>query len=183
MSRVIQFDWSRRWKKNVEPYLGIPLVRASVELGMKDYEPTWTWEEGPHAIGRGDINGQRVTKNKLSWYQPWGRCHWISFFACGIGVLNYPELEWEFITGHCHTVPVGSRGGEHRVVMDILNFKMMTAERSIAHAQYLPPGVEPQGNGWKEVFATYVQKWVPAFRELALRGQARGKMRRSLASG
>src|SRR5471032_2360603 len=105
-------------------------------MGMTLYEENWTWEDGPHAVGRGRWNGQRVIKNKLSWYQPWGRCHWISFFGCAIGVLNHPELDWHFISGHCHTVPVGSRNGEDRVVMDILNFSGMTAEESITHARF-----------------------------------------------
>jgi hypothetical protein len=173
MAKIIQFNWSRNWKRNVEPYLDIPIVRGSVEIGMKLYDSAWTWEDGPHAIGRGSLNGQRVIRNKLSWYQPWGRCHWISFFACAIGVLNYPQLDWHFITGHCHTVPVGTRDGEHRVVMDILNFKQMTAAQSIAHAQYLPPGVEPQGNGWEQIFAVYVQECVPAFRDLARQGHGK----------
>jgi hypothetical protein len=77
-NKLIQFNWSRHWKRKVEPYLDQPLVRASVELGMKLYDPEWTWEDGPHAIGRGGWNGQRVVKGKLSWYQPWHRCHWIS---------------------------------------------------------------------------------------------------------
>jgi hypothetical protein len=170
MSNIIQFDWSRHWKRKVEPHLDIPLVRASVEIGMEDYDPAWSWEDGPHAIGRGWLNGQRVVKNKLSWYQPWGRCHWISFFACAIGVLNYPELDWDFITGHCHTVPVGSRRGEHRVVMDILNFKRMTAEESIAFAHFVPPNPrESDMEGWPEAFANYIQNVVPKLRKQHVR--------------
>jgi len=166
--RIVQFDWSRHWKTKVEPHLDKPLVRYSVEMGMKLLEETWTWGDGPHAVGRGRWNGQRVTRNKLSWYQPWGRCHWISFFACAIGVLNYPELDWHFISGHCHTVPVGSWNGEHRVVMDILNFKMMTAEESIAHAQRIPPNTpELEGSGWQKLFGIYIEKAVPKLRELA----------------
>jgi hypothetical protein len=120
MGLVTQFNWSRHWKRRVEPYLGLPLVRASVAMGMRHLDPTWTWHDGPHAVGRGRLNGQRVVRDKLSWYQPWGCCHWISFFACAIGVLNYPKLDWHFLTGPCHTVPVGRRDGEPRVVMDIL---------------------------------------------------------------
>lgn len=168
MSKIVQFDWRQHWRKRVEPHLHLPLVRASVEIGMKLLEPSWTWDEGPHSVGRGMLNGQRVTKNKLSWYQPWGRCHWISFFACAIGVINYPELDWQFISGHCHTVPVGSRNGENKVVMDILNFKTMTAEESIALARLVPPGMTtPDAGCWPECFAYYLTNIVPALRDLA----------------
>lgn len=166
--KLIQFDWSRRWKRDVVPYLDLPLVRASVEFGMTMYDPTWTWEDGPHAIGRGDLNGQRVFKNKLSWYQPWGRCHWISFFACAIGVLNYPDLDWHFISGHCHTVVVGSQNDEYRVVMDILQFKKKTGEASITHARHIPPGLPAEDNpGWARAFDYYVGEFVPLLREWA----------------
>jgi hypothetical protein len=114
------------------------------------------------------MNGQRVEKNKLSWYQPWGRCHWISFFACAIGVLNYPELDWDFLTGHCHTVAVGNRRGEHRVVMDILNFKRMTAEGSIAFTRFVPANTQESDlEGWPEAFANYIQNVVPMLRRHA----------------
>lgn len=170
--KLIQFDWSRRWKRDVVPYLDLTLVRASVEMGMKEYDPTWTWEDGPHAIGRGDLNGQRVFKNRLSWYQPWGRCHWISFFACAIGVLNYPDLDWQFVSGHCHTVPLGTRNSEHRVVVGILQFKKNTAEASIAHARHIPPGLPADDNpGWARAFDYYVGEFVPALRELAYRNR------------
>ena len=164
---ISQFNWSRHWKKKVEPHLDHPLVRASVEMGMTNLDPTWTWEHGPHAVGRGRWNGQRVTTNKLSWYQPWGRCHWISFFSCSIGVLNFPELDWHFISGHCHTVPVGSWNGEQRVVMDILNFKRMTAEESIDLARRIvPKRPDLEGSGWNELFSCYIEKAVPKLRKL-----------------
>ncbi|MFO0800195.1 MAG: hypothetical protein U0804_22235 [Gemmataceae bacterium] len=167
-SRVVQFDWSRRWKRDVVPHLNLSLVRASVEMGMKMYDPDWTWDDGPHAIGRGRWNGQRVFENKLSWYQPWGRCHWIGFFACAVGVLNYPDLDWQFVCGHCHTVPVGSRGGRPGVVMDILNFKGMTAEESLAHARYVPPGQAAEAApGWAKLFGYYVTEFVPVLRKMA----------------
>src|SRR5262249_2122005 len=112
MSKITQFNWRRSWRKRVEPHLEQPLVRKSVDIGMTMYDMSWTENDGPHSIGDGRRLGQRVVKGELSWYQPWGRCHWISFFACAIGVLNYPELDWHFISGDCHTVPVGSWNGE-----------------------------------------------------------------------
>ena len=118
--KIVQFDWSRHWKKRVEPYLDLPLARAAIEMGMKLYDPNWTWEDSPHAIGRGALNGQRGVKGKLSWYQPWGRCHWIAFFACAIGVLNSPDLDWEFVSGDRHTVAVrlGAKGAEQNPVWE-----------------------------------------------------------------
>jgi hypothetical protein len=185
---IIQFDWSRWWKRKVEPYLGIRLVRKSVELGMKLYDPAWVWKDGPHAIGRGVWNGQRVVKDKLSWYQPWGRCHWISFFACAIGVLNYPELEWDFVSGPCHTIAAGSSGMVHRVVMDILNYKSMTADKSISFAQHVPPGRSASEDLDKQLlFVGYVNSFVPRLRALA-QGKKAGTdkaqaVRRSKAAG
>jgi hypothetical protein len=165
MSNIIQFNYRRHWKHKVWPYLTMPLVRWSVEIGMKLYDPTWSWDDGPHAIGKGALNGQRVRKDKLSWYQPWGRCHYISFFSCALGVINYPELDWQFLSGPCHTVPVGSANGEPRVVMDILLFKEQTAEESIAFAQYVPPGREPDDSPqWAALFAAYAGKLVPVLR-------------------
>lgn len=171
---IIQFNWRRHWRTKVEPYLDLPLVRGSVECAMKSYDRNWTWDDVPHAIGRGWLNGQRVVKGKLSWYQPWGRCHSISFFACAIGVLNYSDLDWQFVSGLCHTVPVGSQAGVDRVVMDILNFERMTAEESIALAQRTGPGAEGDAASWSKVFTWYLDKVVPRLRELARAGQRSG---------
>jgi hypothetical protein len=49
-------------------------------------------------------------------------------FGRAIGAFNCPELDRRFVGGKCHTAPVGSRGGEPRVVMDVLNFWHMTAK-------------------------------------------------------
>ena len=172
MSNVIQFDWRQHWKERVEPHLGLPLVRSSVEVGMKLYDPAWTWEDGPHAIGRGRCSGQRVVRGKLSWYQPWGRCHWISFFACAIGALNYPELDWHFVSGPCHTVPVGSRDGEPRVVMDILSYKSLTAEEAIALARRIPLDKPEADVGMLAgAFASYIEEMVPRLRAMAFGGR------------
>lgn len=74
-------------------------------------------------------------QGKLSWYRPWGMCHWIAYFSMSIGVLNYPDLDWRFLAGDLHTVPVGYEGGNPKVVMDILLFDRMTAQESIALTQ------------------------------------------------
>src|SRR5437667_12488810 len=52
-----------------------------------------------------------------------------------IGILNYPELDWKLVTGEEHTVPVGfGPCGEPIVVMDILCFRELSADQSIAFA-------------------------------------------------
>jgi hypothetical protein len=171
-AKIIQFNWRRHWKKKVEPYLEQPLVRGSVEMGMKLCDPKWKWEYGPHSIGKGHLFNQRVVRGKLSWYQPLCRCHWISFFSCAIGVLNYPELDWQFISGDYHTVPVGSWNGQYRVVMDILRFREETAEEAIAFAQRIDPDYEYEDDIFPGLFSFYIQEIVPRLRELAQGGQA-----------
>ena len=87
----------------------------------------------PYLLGREP--GRRGIPRKLSWYQPQGRCHWIAFFSMAIGVLNYPRLDWRFVSGDLHTIPVGyGADGKPVVVVDILLFEGMTAEQSLALA-------------------------------------------------
>jgi len=163
----IQFDWSRRWTRHVVPHLQNPLVIVSLEIGMKYYDPSWELWMGPHSIGRGLTKGQKVYPGKLSWYQPWGCCHWIAFFSLAIGVLNYPGFTWMFLSGQCHTVPVGSRN-EMTVVMDILNFRRLTAEKSIHYATMKPQnprlGEAEAVKQWNELFAVFLENMVPRLR-------------------
>jgi hypothetical protein len=82
-----------------------------------------------------------------SWYLPWGCCHWIAFFSMAIGVLNNPRLDWRFVSGDLHTVPVGyGPDGKPAVVMDILLFEGMSAEQSLALG--LPQGKWSRSYGW-----------------------------------
>jgi hypothetical protein len=56
-----------------------------------------------------------------------------------IGVLNYPDLDWRFVGGDLHTVPVGyGPDGKPKVVMDILLFDQMTGAQSIAFTTRKP---------------------------------------------
>lgn len=104
---------------------------------------------------------------KLSWYQPFGRCHFIAFFSMAIGVLNYPSLEWRFISGDLHTVPVGFDDDKNpRVVMDILLFDMNTAEESIAFAMK-EVDCAPEAKGWNEAFQAFCDVVVPRLRDTA----------------
>jgi hypothetical protein len=62
--------------------------------------------------------------------------HYIAYFSMSIGIMNYPDLGWRFLTGDLHTVPVGfDGGGQPRMVMDILLFDRMTATESIELTQ------------------------------------------------
>jgi hypothetical protein len=148
--KPVQFNWRRHWSKKVAPYLHDPLVQLALDLGMRLLDPSWQSGDAPceyGAIGFGRairddagnliaLHWRRIVKGKLSWYQPLARCHYIAFFAMAIGVLNYPDLDWRFVSGDLHTVPVGyDDQGNPRVVMDILLFDHMTADESIAQTQ------------------------------------------------
>jgi hypothetical protein len=59
--------------------------------------------------------------------------------------------------------PVRSRNGEPRVVTDILNFKWITAEMSIAHAQLIPPDKPEADVGvLAGAFAAYIAGVAPS---------------------
>jgi hypothetical protein len=134
---------------------------------MMMLEPHWQRGDPPYLLGAIPLHSSRVVPGKLSWYQVWGRCHWIAFFAMAIGVLNYPRLDWRFVSGHLHTVPVGYEPtGEAVVVMDILLFADMTAEESLARATQKVNGA-PAAEGWEEVFKTFTKTIVPALRVVA----------------
>jgi hypothetical protein len=84
-----------------------------------------------------------------------------------IGVLNYPRLDWRFVSGDLHTVPVGcGADGKPAVVMDILLFEGMTAEQSLALAREKVNGA-PAAAGWEEGFRLFVGLLVPALRAVA----------------
>ena len=105
----------------MEPHLENPIVQFALDLGMKLCNPKWQSGDPPYLIGR--IEPGRIVKGKLSWYQPFGRCHHISYFSMAIGAAIYPELTWRFVSGDLHTVPVGyDDEGNPKVVMDILLF-------------------------------------------------------------
>lgn len=152
------FNWSKRWKYDVEPYLQNKTVQFCIDFGMKLLEPKWESGDKPYVLGRGPINGQRAIKNKLSYYQPIGRCHHISFFAGAIGKLNYPELEWRIVSGRDHTIPVGYNDGKPHIIMDILLFKEMTAEKSYEFATKK----NDNNTQWKTFFHLFETKVYPS---------------------
>ncbi len=163
--KVVQFNWRRHWKQKVAPHLHKELVQASLDLGMTLLDPHWRRGDPPYLVGREP--GRRAIPRKLSWYQPWGCCHWIAFFSMAIGVLNYPRLDWRFVSGDLHTVPVGyGPDGKASVVMDILLFEGMTAEQSLALATKKVNGASA-AEGWEDGFQLFVRLLVPALRAVA----------------
>ena len=168
--KLIQFNWRRQWSRRVEPHLSNRLVQASLDVGMTMFDPQWQSGDPPWLLGRPDHS--RVIPGKLSWYQPWGCCHYIAFFSMAIGVLNYPALDWRFISGELHTVPVGFEDGEPRVVMDILLFDGMTAEASIEFSRREVANAS-DGKEWDNIFEYFVGWMVPLLRAVAEGSQER----------
>jgi uncharacterized protein YhfF len=83
-----------------------------------------------------------------------------------IGVKNQPDLDWRFVSGSIHTVAVGFRGDEPRVVMDILNFSRMSAGESISLARKTVEG-DSDTDSWRRVHETFVNIVVPMLRGAA----------------
>lgn len=102
-------------------------------LGMMLFDPDYKEGDPPWLIGRGPLNGQRARRGCLSWYQPWGRCHWIAPFCWALGRKLYPELRWGFVVGKLHTVVIGfeDEWSQPVRVFDILLFRENTAEESL----------------------------------------------------
>lgn len=125
-----QFNWRRKWPK-VEPHLNDPEVQDALDNGLRRRDKHWESGDPPWLVGRGRMNGQRTIRGKLSWYQPYGRCHWIAPFTWAIGKKLYPDLRWGFLTSERHTVAVGLKGEEIKIVMDILAYHFDSAEKSI----------------------------------------------------
>lgn len=162
MKKPIQFNWRRHWRKKVAPHLHEELVQASLDLGMVLLDPHWQRGDPPYLLGREP--GCRAVPGKLSWYRPWGCCHWIAFFSMAVGVLNYPHLDWQFVSGDLHTVPVGyGPDGQPEVVMDILLFDFFAPEESIALARKKLDHAEG-GEGWEEAYREFADVIVPALR-------------------
>jgi hypothetical protein len=168
--KTVQFNWRRHWSNKVAPHLQKELVQVALDVGMMLLDSTWRRGDAPFLLGSIPLERTRIVKGKLSWYRPFNRCHWIAFFSMAIGVLNYPNLDWRFVSGDRHTVPVGyDADGNSKVVMDILLFDSMTAEESITFASRNRDA--GQGRKWEKVweklFQVFVQRIVPAIRASA----------------
>jgi hypothetical protein len=164
-----QFNWRRQWSKKVAPLLQEELVQLSLDVGMRILDPDWKPGDAP--CDQGAIGLRRIVPGKLSWYQPLNRCHHIAFFSMAIGVLNYPDLDWRFVSGDRHTVPVGyDSNGNPRVVMDILLFEFRTANDSIALAQEDFPRLRPGPKvrkAWDQLIRHFLSEIVPALKTRA----------------
>jgi len=113
-------------------------LTLGLQLHDKDYEKG----DPPWLCGRGPANGQRARQGCLSWYQPWGRCHFIAPFCWSLGRKLFPDREWGFITSDRHTVVIGyvDDWRQPQIVMDILLFRKKSARESIDFAM---------GQGWR----------------------------------
>lgn len=165
--RIAQFNWRREWKSRVAPILDHHLVQWSLDFGMKVFDSQWTPGDPPYLYGRPD--GGRIVPGKLSWYQPRGRCHWIAFFSMAVGVMNHPDLDWRFVSGDAHTVPVGFEDENPRLVMDILLFDSLTASESIELTQQkLACAVDHvEAAQLKQLYSLFVTHKVPAIQRAA----------------
>jgi hypothetical protein len=137
-----QFDFSRNWRRRIVPFLDDRDVIRSLTLGLRLDDMDYEEGDPPWLCGRGPLNGQRARRGCLSWYQPWGRCHFIAPFCWALGRKLYPEQQWGFITSDRHTVVIGYLNDwrQPEVVMDILLFRKKTARESLEFAM---------GHAWK----------------------------------
>jgi hypothetical protein len=132
-----QFNFARHWKKKIAPLLNDLGVRALLMFGLVQYDPNYRDGHPPWRCGRGPWNGQRAREGCLSWYQPWGRCHFIAPFSWALARKLFPDLQWGFVTGDYHTVVIGWKDGWENPlwVMDILLFREKTAQQSLQFAR------------------------------------------------
>jgi len=163
-----QFDFGRNWKKKITPVLDCPDVVTALTFGLKLYDLTYSDGDPPWEYGRGPLNGQRAKPGCLSWYQPWGRCHYIAPFCWALGKRLFPERQWGFMTGDLHTVVIGwaENWEEPDWVMDILLFKTMTAEQSLAFAKSEGWRLYRSLAGYAASFCTDPEDAVEMFRSL-----------------
>ena len=101
-TKVKQFNFARHWRRKIAPLLSDRDVVMAMTLGLKLYDINYGESDPPWLLGRGPLNGQRAREGCLSWYQPWGRCHYIAPFCWALGKKLFPDHEWGFITGDIH---------------------------------------------------------------------------------
>lgn len=151
-----QVNFSRQWTR-IADWLNDDDIRLALNFGLLCQNQEYKLGSPPWFEGRGPLNGQRARPGKLSWYQPWGRCHAIAPFAWAVCKRLYPKLTWAFLTSEDHTVAVGLNTEDQiQKVGDILWFKNLTAEESVTFVNASPaslcfnPGELSTGKGWVE---------------------------------
>jgi hypothetical protein len=70
--------------------------------------------------------------NTYEWYQAFGVCHWLVPWQLVLGRRVFPNLNWEPVMGFHHSFAAGFEGGKMRVIFDILNFNILSADQLIA---------------------------------------------------
>jgi hypothetical protein len=160
------FSWRRNWATKVKPHLDNELVQQSLDFGMMLLNPNWIRGNPPYLEGlKSGIGAKR--KGSLAWYQPIAKCHYIAGFSMAIGVINYPELKWDIISGSAHTVAVGKDSADNdKVVMDILQFAEWSADFSLMSAMI------GAGGDLDKLYQRFVGYMVPLL--LATRGATVG---------
>lgn len=142
----IQFNFARHWKRLVRPHLDDVVVQAELDKEMRRYcdmmnyqyhngRQFLKWRHGdcPSCLCSSDyycdnpIGGRK----SLSYYRPFGLCHWMAPFVQALARRIYPNDEWLVITGRLHSV-VANR--ERTIVFDILLFDEYTARKSLLFA-------------------------------------------------
>lgn len=132
-----QFDFGRQWKKRIVRLLNDPGLTTALTFGMMLHDPNYRPGDPPWKYGRDPVIGRQPRRGTLAWYQPSGACHFIAPFCWKLGRILFPTSKWGFISGKLHTVVIGWGDEWSRPdwVMDILLFKDMTAEESLALAK------------------------------------------------
>jgi len=174
MPKILQFDWRLNWTNKVAPHLEDLFVRMTLEDGMQMLS-RWQRGEPPYDC-------YQAPKGSILWYQPRAHFHFVTFFSMTIGALNYPKLDWRFLSGDRHAVPVGyGADGMPRIVMDILLFDSLTAEESIAATAKKDKWVLSRRR-WRKHrerdHAAFVRHMLPLFREAAVDQRLLGQGRK-----
>jgi hypothetical protein len=138
-----QFDFARHWKRLVRPHLDDVVVQSELDKSMQRYCDMMNYE---HHNGRAVLKWKHGDcpshfcctdyycehpiggRKSLSYYRPYGLCHWMAPFVHALVRRIYPKDEWLVINGRLHSV-VANR--ERTVVFDILLFDEYTARKSL----------------------------------------------------
>jgi hypothetical protein len=146
------------------PHLDNELVWQSLDFGMKLLDPEYRRGFPPYMLGK--VTGENHLLGQLGWYQARDNPMHVALFAMAVGVLNRPDLDWRFVCGDSHTVPVGySPEGHALLLMDLLRFEELPAAQSLELARQ--KGTDETLGFWGDVYENYLRRFVPDLREFA----------------